>query len=85
MTPPPPRKIVMIPESRLALQRELRNHPSLLEKLQIYHQDDFEGILGEIAAHVNVLLDDYYTQDDIDRICDMLVFRLKQKGMEIIL
>jgi len=64
--------------ARIALQQELRYHPDLIEKLQGQPVDEFEMRLAEIAAHCGVILDGEYLPADLDKLCDILVQRLKE-------
>lgn len=70
---------------RIALARELRNHPELCKLLANHASDEFEIKLAEIATYCEVILDGQYTQHDLDGLCDLLVRKLKQKLSGIIL
>jgi hypothetical protein len=70
-------------EDRIALHREVKMHPELMA--QINPSGDFAEKLGVVAAYVNIALDDYYTEEDIDSICSMIVSRLRDRRATIIL
>lgn len=78
-------KLEFFPESRIALSREVAEHPPLLELLQKHPQAEFEIILAEIATYCGVVLDGTYTQEDLDKLCDILFKRLRAKRSSILL
>lgn len=71
--------------ARIALQRELKNHPELCNLLANHASDEFEIKLAEIATYCEVILDGDYSPADLDGLCDLLVRKLKQKLSGIIL
>lgn len=78
-------QLVFYSESRIQLAKEIQFHPDLLQALAESDANDFETKLAVIAAHVNIVLDDEYTQKDIDHICDLCWNRLRERRKEIIL
>lgn len=72
-------------ESRIALAREVHNHPELLKLLANHPAAEFEIKLAEIATYCDVILDGDYTPADLDGLCDLLIRKLKQKLSGIIL
>ena len=72
-------------DSRIALARELRNHPELCKLLANHASDEFEIKLAEIATYCEVILDGDYSPADLDGLCDLLIRKLKQKLSGIIL
>ena len=66
-------------QARNALQQEVKYHTKLVDRLGVYHIDDFTGKLGEVAAYCNIALDGMYTQEDLDKLCDILVVSLRKK------
>jgi hypothetical protein len=72
-------------ESRIALNEELPNHPELCELIAKHPASEFELRIAEIAAYCELALDGYYSQEDLDKICDILVRKLKAKNSIIIL
>lgn len=73
------------PESRLQLAQEVKKHPDLMEKIQKHPQDEFELILAEIATYCEILLDGYYTQEDLDGLCEILYWKLRNKRSPVII
>lgn len=77
-------KLEFFNASRVALNQELKHHPKLSALMSNYSADDFEGKIGEIAAHFNIILDGAYTQQDLDQLCDLLCRKLRDKRKVII-
>lgn len=71
--------------SRLALAKEIKNHPELIRLLGNHPAAEFEVKLAEIATYCEVILDGDYSPHDLDGLCDLLVRKLKQKLSGIIL
>lgn len=78
-------RLDFFPESRIALSREVAEHPPLLELLKKHPQAEFEIIIAEIALYCDVALDGNYTQEDLDKLCDILFKRLRAKRSSILL
>lgn len=78
-------RLEFFPESRIALSREVAEHPPLLELLQKHPQAEFEIILAEIASYCEIVLDGTYSQEDLDKLCDILFKRLRAKRSSILL
>lgn len=78
--------LAYFPESALALQEELQNHPELVKTL--YSAGVMESQLPDklaiIATYCDVLVDGYYSLDDIIGLCGVLTNKLKEKRVEII-
>jgi len=77
-------KLEMFSPARIALMRECRKHPALMEKLEIYKQDEWTEILGEVAAHLNIIIDGLYLPDELDRMAGKLYDELKKSRSIII-
>lgn len=74
------------PESYLALQQELAdNHPELAARIAKHPPSEFEFRIAEIAAYCDVILDGYYTPEDLEKLCNLLWTKLKQKSTGLIL
>lgn len=73
------------PESYIALNQEVGNHPELCELLAKHPPQEFEIRLAEIAAYCGVVLDGYYTPEDLEKLAHILVGKLKDKNCLIIL
>jgi hypothetical protein len=80
-----PYNLEFFPESYLALQEEIVNHPRLCELIVRHSPREFELRLAEIATYCNVALDGEYTQEDLNGLCHVLWRKLKEKGTGIIL
>ena len=73
------------PESFIALNQEIGNHPELCRLLAKHPPQEMEIRMAEIAAYCDIVLDGYYTPDDLEKLADILVRRLKDKNSIIIL
>ena len=71
--------------ARLALQKELEHHPDLWPYLAKHPPAEFELRLAEVAAYCEIILDGYYSPDDLDALCYLLVKKLYEKRTLIIL
>lgn len=72
---------------RIALQKELNFHPDI-QKLLVKHCGStakFEVILAEISSLFGIILDDYYSQEDLNNLCEILTKKLYEKRSLIIL
>lgn len=58
--------------ARIALNKEVKEHPALSALLSNYHPNDFHGMLGEIAAYCGIVIDGYYTDNELNQLCDIL-------------
>ena len=74
----------MFSPERVALMREVNKHPVLASLLAAQGDLDWPAQLGEIAAYCNIVMDGYYSPMDLDRLCGMLVWKLKEKGIILI-
>lgn len=64
-----------LPESVIALRREILHHPEIFEAAKAGR--NFEDSLAIIATHLGIVLDGYY---DVPELCDVLVTALYRKG-----
>lgn len=78
--------IVQFPEERIQLMLEVREHPQLMELLQELHvpYEDFGSRIACVAAYCNVMMDGAYTEQDLNKLCDILILKLKDKRKAII-
>ena len=79
------RALVMFSPVRQALNREIINHPTLMEKLRQQPTAEFEIRLASIAAYCGIALDGEYRQEEIDKICALCLEELKKRSIQIIL
>jgi len=77
----------MFPESHIALNREARKHPPLMERLAAAQLDpaDFMAHVTEIATYCEVILHGAYAPFEIDTLCGLLVQKLQDKRKVIII
>ena len=76
-----PAVIEIFPEVAIELNREVAKHPMLAKVLSsLPPNTSLEERLGHVAAYCNVVVDDYYLEEDIEILLHMLVRRLKGKG-----
>ena len=80
MDNPKPVTLEFFASSRIALNLELRNHPPLMEKLAAYESSDFPGKIGEVAAYCEVMVEGTYMPSELDRLCEILFFKLQEKN-----
>lgn len=64
-------------EDRIALNREILNHPTLIMNIRIEASDGEEGaVLGCIAAYCNIKMDGTYPRERIENLYHILVEKL---------
>lgn len=70
-----------------ALQSELRCHPDLIAEMKEEELDktNFGNILGWLCSKFNLILDGMYTEEQVNRICQDLIYELKKKQVKIII
>lgn len=74
-------------QERIAFMREVNQHRNLIPLLEQFDpktDDGFIEILTEVSAYCEVILDGYYTASEIDNLCKILYFKLKEKAMCIV-
>ena len=69
--------IEMFPPAAIALNDEVSKHPLLLSLLQSMGPMDLETTIGHVAAYCDVMLDDYYMNEDLEALFNLLVNRLR--------
>lgn len=64
----------------ISLNRELAHpaHLEFLSKLNFEPGDKFEDKIGKLAGGLEVLMDGYYTYDDLVNLCPILEERLRK-------
>ena len=73
------------PQERIDLDREVKNHPDLMELLVQQEANEFEVRLVVIASYCEVLLHGDYLQDRLTSLCGELRKKLLKKRTGIIL
>jgi hypothetical protein len=76
--------LAQYPEPIIQLFREVQNHPDLQMQVNLLQPPEFEIKFAYICAHLNIALNDTYTEEDICKICDIAIERLKAKRIQII-
>lgn len=76
-------RIQMVPPEVQALQKELRNHKELWETIQA-NTNTFEDVVATIADHFDIVMHGIYSEEDICKLCQILVNRLQDKRAVII-
>lgn len=71
-------------EARIELNKEVRHHPELQQLLATLGSDDFEDRLACVAAYCSVIVDGFYTPSELDRLCDILIQKLRDKRIVIV-
>lgn len=66
------------PPAAIALNEELQYHPQL--QAILHPKMTLEEKLGHIAAYCNVVIDDYFLEEEIETLFHLLLSRLKQKS-----
>ena len=69
----------------LALQEEVSHHPQLMELLAKHPQQEMEMRIAEIAAYCEVMLDGYYSEEQLNELADVLTRKLKQKNCIVLI
>lgn len=77
--------IEYFPQAYQDLNRELVNHPKLLELLAKHPANEFEVRLSEIAAYCDVILDGQYFPSELEKLAEILVKKLVEKRVPVIL
>ena len=72
-------KIEMFHQNRIDLNKEIPNHPELVEFLQNHPVDAYEVRMAEIARYVEVVLHGDYYPADFDHLSGVLCEKLIAK------
>lgn len=72
--------IEMFPQVVQALNLEVGKHPLLLATLYAAGPMSMEEVVGHVAAYCDVMLDDYYMEEDLEALFALLLARLKKKS-----
>ena len=78
-------KLDYFPEELNALRVEISNHPALMERLAGQDEKDVYVQISEISAYCGVLLDGFYSRQDIITLCGKLTDQLRAKRIAIII
>lgn len=61
-----------------SFREELVQHPELYERLQ-QETKTFEEVIGEVAAHVGIILDGIYVQNEVADLLLLLTHKLRER------
>lgn len=76
-----PRDLVYFPESALVLDEEIKkNHPALANVLAQYPNRPLEVKIAAVAAYCNIMVDGYFTENDLKQLIDLLLKKLQEKS-----
>ena len=75
----------LVPQQLLDLDEEAQKHPDLLEKLSVHPPNEMHIRCAGIAAFCGVVLDGAYTEDDINKLAEILTNKLRSRRTGIIL
>lgn len=76
-------RLQMISDDVHALQREMRNHAELTAHV-LANSNTFEDCIAMIADHCDVVLHGEYSEEDVNKLCRVLVGKLQDKRALII-
>lgn len=73
------RKLHFFPEGVILLNKELATgvHPKLEAILSKHDSNDWELRLADIAAYCDVVIDSYFVDEDLNKLCAILSGRLQ--------
>ena len=76
----------LVPQELLDLNDEVQFHPDLMKLIANHPSTELEITLAEIAAFVGIILDGYYSREDLIKLAVILRKRLyeRRSGLVII-
>ncbi len=75
----------LTPQQLLDLNDEVQHHPDLQKLLVNHNSAELEIMIAEIAAFCGVVLDGYYTQEDIIRLAEILRKKLYERRTGLVI
>ena len=84
------KQLVYKSEAHIEFNRELSNHhPMLMSKIAreiigVTETDIESVIIGTVAAEFNIIMDGLYSKEQLDRMYDILIHKLKDRRKIII-
>ena len=72
-------KYIRYPQVLLELAKEIVHHPKLFEILYGVKVDDTERLISETAAYCGIIVDGYYSQEEIEKMYVVLLKELQGK------
>jgi hypothetical protein len=75
------------PTEQIEFRRELQEHPDIMTHLIMNYgaEPSFEVVLGAVAAWLSIPVDNYFTTEELNKLCDTLTKELRQKRKIVIL
>lgn len=67
------------PDELIALNREIPNHPKLMERLANHPMPEWEIKLAETALYCEVIVDGDYLPEQIISLCEILLVKLIER------
>ena len=77
-----PAVLEFFPQVAIELNKELQYHPLL--QATMTPSMSLEEKIGHIAAYCNVVVDDYFLEEEIEKLMNLLLSRLKVKSAIVI-
>lgn len=77
-------KLMYFGPEMLELNKEVRNHPKLTQRLVKMNALDFETKIASVAAYCGVALDGAYDEEDLENIAKLCLAELRKKSTIII-
>ena len=74
----------MFSQAKIAMIQECKEHPELMAELSQYQPDDWGGAVGEIAAYCLVTMEGSYYPSELEKLYEILYFKLRGKRAAII-
>lgn len=78
--------IAMFPPQVIELQRELlQHHPDIVQQLQDYDAKDPADKIGYLAGLLDIVVDGWYTPDEVVKLATICLERLREKRTILVL
>lgn len=77
-------KFEMFSESRMELEAEMKRHPALIDLMYLEKAVEWEDKLACCATFLNILVDESFTPEQMDKLQHMFIRELRQKRSVII-
>jgi len=74
----------MFSQVQIAMMRECKKHPVLMDLLSGVEQDDWGGALAEISAYCLVVMEGEYMPHELEKLYDILTVKLRKRRQIIV-
>lgn len=74
----------MFSPAQIAMMKECKKHPMLMELLGGVAQDDWGGALAEISAYCLVVMHGEYMPHELEKLYDVLTVKLRKRRQIIV-